>query len=83
MEENRNRKHKHASISNIISYYSMTLYYYSHVGKYCVKCSLKSEYLCKTIFIPSLCFPEIGLMPLGSQESSDSLAAEIVTPEIK
>uniref|UniRef100_K7G533 Hook microtubule tethering protein 3 n=1 Tax=Pelodiscus sinensis TaxID=13735 RepID=K7G533_PELSI len=26
---------------------------------------------------------ETGLMPLGSQESSDSLAAEIVTPEIK
>lgn len=25
----------------------------------------------------------LGLMPLASQESSDSLAAEIVTPEIR
>lgn len=28
-------------------------------------------------------FPDPGLMPLGRQEPSDSLAAEIVTPEIK
>lgn len=28
-------------------------------------------------------FPKSGLLPLEGQESSDSLAAEIVTPEIK
>lgn len=28
-------------------------------------------------------FPYSGLMPLGRQEPSDSLAAEIITPEIK